>query len=116
MERKSSNLGSKKIDEIVRTDQLMLIMQERSRQEEPDILAINQHGTLFIFELKRWENKSENILQVLRYGQKFGRYDYDKLNHFFLSYSHNREKTQAITNKAHPKTSYKSYYILIFTI
>jgi len=87
-EKDLENIIAKKIDELVRTDQLMVIMQERSWQEEPDLLAIDESGTLYIFELKRWECKSENLLQVLRYGQKFGRYSYDKLNSFYQRYAH----------------------------
>ena len=91
-EKDLENLIAKRIEYLVRDDQLMVIMQERSRQEEPDILAINESGTLFIFELKRWEGRSENILQVLRYGQKFGRYEYERLNWYFQSYSRARQR------------------------
>ena len=91
-EKDLENLIAKRIDQLVRTDQLMVIMQERSRKEEPDILAINESGTLFIFELKRWEGRSENILQVLRYGQKFGRYEYERLNWYFQTYSRARQR------------------------
>jgi hypothetical protein len=94
-EKDLENIIAKRIDELVRTDQLMVIMQERQRQEEPDIIGIDQFGVIFIFELKRWEGRSENLLQALRYGQKFGRYDYEKLNWFYQSYRHSRhgEKT-----------------------
>ena len=85
-EKDLENLISKRLEQLVRIDQLMVIMQERSRQEEPDILAIDESGILFIFELKRWEGRSENILQVLRYGQKFGRYEYDRLDWYYQSY------------------------------
>ena len=57
----------------------MLIGQERSGQEEADLLALDEEGTLYIFELKRWESNQENILQVMRYGQIFGRYPYEEL-------------------------------------
>ena len=30
-------------------------------------------------------------MQALRYGQKFGRYDYEKLNWFYQSYRHNKQ-------------------------
>ena len=40
---------------------------------------MDKNGVLYIFELKRWESRSENLLQVLRYGQKFGRYTYREL-------------------------------------
>ena len=57
----------------------MLIGQERRFQEEADLLALDKDGTLYIFELKRWESRSENLLQVMRYGQIFGRYSYQQL-------------------------------------
>ena len=44
-EKDLENLISKRIEQLVRTDQLMVIMQERSGKEEPDILAINESGT-----------------------------------------------------------------------
>lgn len=90
-EKDLENILAKKIDDLVRTDQLMVIMQERQRQEEPDIIGIDQCGVIYIFELKRWEGRSENLLQALRYGQKFGRYDYEKLNWFYQSYRHSKQ-------------------------
>ena len=68
-----------RLSEIVSEEHLMLIGQERKWQEEADLLALDKAGTLYIFELKRWESESENILQVMRYGQIFGRYTYEKL-------------------------------------
>ena len=47
--------------------------------EEADLLALDKAGVLYIFELKRWESNQENILQVMRYGQIFGRYTYKHL-------------------------------------
>ena len=68
-----------RLSEVVSEDYLMLIGQERRWQEEADLLALDKKGDLFIFELKRWQSNSENILQVMRYGQIFGRYKYNKL-------------------------------------
>lgn len=65
--------------ELIPEEQLMLLAQERRFQEEADILALDRKGTLFIFELKRWQSSTENLLQVMRYGQKFGRYTYAQL-------------------------------------
>ncbi len=65
--------------ELIPEDQLMLIAQERKYQEEADSLAFDAKETLFIFELKRWRASAENLLQVLRYGQIFGRYTYAQL-------------------------------------
>ncbi len=68
-----------RLSEIVSEDHLMLIGQERRWQEEADLLALDQTGRLHIFELKRWKSNTENILQVMRYGQIFGRYAYEEL-------------------------------------
>ena len=68
-----------RLSETVSEDHLMLIGQERKWQEEADLLALDKEGTLYIFELKRWQSQSENILQVMRYGQILGRYTYQKL-------------------------------------
>lgn len=68
-----------RLAELVSEDQLMLIGQERAMQAEADLLALDRNGKLFIFELKRWSSHEENLLQVLRYGQKFGRYSYSEL-------------------------------------
>ena len=40
-EKDLENILARRIDELVRTDQLMVIMQERQRQEEPDIIGID---------------------------------------------------------------------------
>ena len=73
------NFLKSRLGEIVSEDQLMLIGQERKGQEEADLLALDKDGVLYIFELKRWESNQENILQVMRYGQIFGRYTYKQL-------------------------------------
>ena len=67
------------LSEVVSDEHLMLLGQERAFQEEADLLALDQDGNLYIFELKRWESRPENLLQLLRYGQKFGRYTYSEL-------------------------------------
>jgi hypothetical protein len=86
VEKDLENLVARHIDRIVREDQLFVIHQERRYQEEPDILALDREATLNIFELKRWSSSPENLLQVLRYGQRFGQYDYVALDHLFQSY------------------------------
>jgi hypothetical protein len=55
-------------------------MQSRRWREEPDMMALDRDGNLYIFELKVWESRQENILQALRYGQINGALDYDGLN------------------------------------
>lgn len=78
-EKDIENFLEPRLDEIVSEDQLMVIGQERPFQEEADLLALDKEGVLYIFELKRQESTEENILQVMRYGQIFGRYTYEKL-------------------------------------
>lgn len=86
-ERKLQDLLFENLDRVIREDELLRIMQSRRWQEEPDIMAIDQNGDLYIFELKAWESQSPNILQVLRYGQIYGQYDYEQLNNLFSYFS-----------------------------
>ena len=87
------------LSDIVSEEHLMLIHQERKFQEDADLLALDKDGRLFIFELKRWQSRQENILQVLRYGQKFGRYTYDQLEH--LSKQQTDHDSSFLLDKAH---------------
>ena len=88
-EKDLENLISHNIQDFISSNDLMTIFNERVRQEEPDILALDSAGDLYIFELKRWSGKQENLLQVLRYGQLFGRSNYDDLNSMYQKYQHN---------------------------
>jgi hypothetical protein len=58
-------------------------MQSRNWQEEPDLMAVDKNGDLFIFELKAWESHSSNVLQVLRYGQLYGSSRYPDLDAWY---------------------------------
>ena len=78
-EKDIENFVSFHLDEFVSADQLLLLGQERQGQAEADLFALDKEGTLYLFELKRWKSDSENLLQVMRYGQKFGRYTYEEL-------------------------------------
>lgn len=71
------------IEKIIEENDLFIIMQSREWQEEPDLMAIDNKGDLFIFELKAWESEDKNLLQVLRYGQIFGQNSYDELNSLY---------------------------------
>lgn len=57
------------LDRLLPDDELLLVAQSRQWQEEPDLMALDKEGNLYIFELKAWESRSENLLQALRYGQ-----------------------------------------------
>lgn len=85
------------LSEIVSADHLMLIGRQRAFQEEADLLALDKEGVLYIFELKRWESNPENILQVMRYGQKFGRYTYDQLQDL----ARNQQRLEGDLKEAH---------------
>lgn len=74
------------IDNFISGNSLMPIFRQRVRQEEPDVMALDSDGNLYIFELKRWEGKAENLLQVLRYGQIFGNSSFKALNNMYLTY------------------------------
>ena len=56
------------LDRLIGEDELLLPMQSRHWQEEPDLMALDRQGNLYIFEIKVWESRRENILQALRYG------------------------------------------------
>ena len=86
-----------RLAEIVSEEHLMLIGQERKWQEEADLLALDKAGALYIFELKRWESNRENILQVLRYGQIFGRYPYADLE----ALAQKQQKFKGVLKEAH---------------
>lgn len=85
-EKDLEDMLAENLPKILREDYLMVIFQERLGKAEPDLLALDETGRLHIFELKRWEAEEENIIQVLRYGQKFGQYDYERLNDLFVKH------------------------------
>lgn len=82
-ERQFQQILFNSLDRLLPDEELILIAQSRQWQEEPDLMAIDAEGRLFIFELKVSESESRNLLQVLRYGQIFGLYKYDDLNRLF---------------------------------
>lgn len=84
------------LDRLLPEEELLLIGQSRRWQEEPDLLAVDKKGKLYIFEIKVWEAQSANLLQALRYGQIFGTYDYDALNILFRQFNRSyRSLTEA---------------------
>lgn len=87
------------LDVLLPEDELLLIMQSRNWQEEPDLMAIDKNGDLFIFELKAWESQDANLLQVLRYGQKFGQSSYADLNELYLKFFPNSKGLLSALNE-----------------
>jgi hypothetical protein len=82
-ERDLQDVLFRSLDRIFPDDELVLLMQSRNWQEEPDLMAVDKNGDLFIFELKAWESHSSNLLQVLRYGQIFGSSKYQELDAWY---------------------------------
>ena len=82
-ERRLQDILFKSLDRLIPDDELLLLMQSRHWQEEPDLMAVDRSGALYIFELKAWEAQSANLLQVLRYGQIFGASRYSDLDGWY---------------------------------
>jgi hypothetical protein len=97
-ERALQHILFSSLDRLIGDDELMMLRQARRGQEEPDLLALDRAGQLFIFEIKVWEARSENLLQVLRYGQKFGSYSYDDLDRIWGETKHEDESLSRAHN------------------
>lgn len=82
-ERGLQDILFKSLDRLFPDDELVLLMQSRRWQEEPDLMAVDKDGNLYIFELKAWESQSANLLQVLRYGQLYGTSKYADLDELY---------------------------------
>jgi hypothetical protein len=82
-ERGLQDILFKTLDRLFPDDELILLMQSRNWQEEPDLMAVDKNGRLYIFELKAWESHPSNLLQVLRYAQLYGPSKYADLDGWF---------------------------------
>ncbi len=86
-EKDLENLLADNLSEIyVEDGQLMTIFQERARQEEPDLCALDSEGNLVIFELKRGEVSGDTTIQVMRYAQTWGQLSYYELESYYKKY------------------------------
>lgn len=89
-EKDLENFIADNILETLFEDQsLMPISQERSRQPEADIYALNERGELVIFELKRSTAGGDAVHQALRYAQEAGQWSYSTLEKKLQAYSGN---------------------------
>ena len=112
LEKDLENLLAEHIDKLLHEDLLFVIAQARPMQPEPDVMALDEDGALYLFELKRGKSSAENVLQVLRYGQRFGQFKYDDLAHLFDS---NQGGTTHDGNVADERTlqdAHRSYFDL----
>lgn len=76
---------------FVRNGLYMPIFQERRRQSEPDLVALDAHGNLILFELKcdYFDKKSALDGQLFRYHSVWKNFSYDDLNKHYKKYKDN---------------------------
>lgn len=96
-ERRFQGILFKSLEELLPDDELLLLMQSEQGAEEPDLMAVDAQGRLWIFEMKAGEGNQGNLLQVLRYGQIYGQWDLDQLDRL---YREKREDNRPL-NEAH---------------
>lgn len=82
-ERALQDILFQSLDRLFPDDELILLRQSRRWQKEPDLMAVDKKGNLFIFELAACESHSPNLLQVLRYGQLYGAMKYPGLDAWY---------------------------------
>ncbi len=98
-EKDLENLLANKPELLFKENKLLPIFQEVAYQEHPDIMALDSEGALYIFELKRQDGNKDSLLQVIRYGQLFGRSTYDELEGMLR----NQKKTPTLSLDAFHK-------------
>lgn len=86
-EKDLEELIENNMDRVLDEENLMPIFTERAYQEEPDIMALDRKGVLYLLELKRTKGSEENLLQVLRYGQIYGQKSYEELEKLYQKFN-----------------------------
>jgi len=78
--------------------ELLVVGQSSPFQPEVDLLAIDKHGDIWFFELKRHSGEEEHLLQVLRYSQSYSSYTVDDFDAIYRKHSKGRgaEKSLAL--------------------
>jgi len=74
------------LDKLFENFKIMPIFQERKRQAEADIYALNERGELIIFELKRATVTADAVLQILRYAQDAGKWTFHEIQDKYNTY------------------------------
>jgi hypothetical protein len=70
------------LEDLVGPD-LFVIGQSKKWKEQPDLIALDKFGDLWIFELKAITGYSENLVQALRYCQIYGALSIDELDDIY---------------------------------
>lgn len=73
-------------DHLMGSLELLPFFQERRRQEEADIYALNRDGDVVIFELKRADVGGDAVHQILRYADQSALWDYNKIAGKYKTY------------------------------
>ncbi len=101
-EKDLENLLADHLSELyVEDGQLMTVFQERARQEDPDLCALDKNGNLVIFELKRGKVQGDTTIQVLRYAQTWGQKTYYELEEDYKKYCKKTKASQLELREAH---------------
>ena len=88
IEKELENLIADSILDVLFEDSgLMPVYQERPYQAEADIYALDEKGSLIIFELKRGAAGEDAVHQALRYAQEAGRWSYAELERKYQAYA-----------------------------
>ena len=82
------------VDVLFQEARLLPVFQQRPRQEEADLYAVNREGDLVIFGLKRGAAHRDAVLQVLRYSQAAGSWPYERLNGMYRKYMRKKEEAK----------------------
>lgn len=94
LEKDLENLLADNLSDLFIEDgQLMTIFQERARQEEPDLYALDCNGNLVIFELKRGKVPGDTTIQIMRYAQKWGQMSYFELQEYYRKYDNGENRS-----------------------
>lgn len=96
LEKDLENLLANNLSDLYAEEgQLLPIFQERNRQPEPDLCALDKDGNLYIFELKRGVVLGDTTIQVMRYCQDYGQKDYFELCSLYNTYTGNSDLAEA---------------------
>ncbi len=80
------------LDVLFEDSGLMPIFQERQRQAEADIYALDEKGELVVFELKRSSVSEAAVHQALRYAQEAGQWSYATIEDKYRKYSATKDE------------------------
>jgi hypothetical protein len=89
------------LETLYEGDPLLPFFQERRRQPEADIYALDRDGNLVVFELKRSEADRGALAQLLHYVQDASNWDYPTLNRKYREYRSQRHGEPTDLREAH---------------